>query len=160
MDRKGTISEFNKFIKNRKISKGIEKGLHEFVGEYVYKNNIREELFDSIYNSKKNDLLANMDNSCEPYNPTFVSRIKKNKLDYKELAFIDPVDINPEYWQPIVDKLKLREDKVKNIATTDMFRCGKCKEKRCTVMQLQTRSADEPMTVFVTCQECGHSFKF
>lgn len=37
-------------------------------------------------------------------------------------------------------------------ASTDMFKCGKCKQNKTTYYQMQTRSADEPMTTFVTCQ--------
>lgn len=43
---------------------------------------------------------------------------------------------------------------------TDMFECGKCKKRRTTYYQMQTRSADEPMTTFVTCLECGHAWRF
>ncbi|KAM0685429.1 transcription elongation factor TFIIS, partial [Conglomerata obtusa] len=35
-------------------------------------------------------------------------------------------------------------------AETDIFKCGKCKQRKTTYYQLQTRSADEPMTTFVT----------
>jgi transcription elongation factor S-II len=45
-------------------------------------------------------------------------------------------------------------------AETDMFKCGKCKGRRCTYFQMQTRSADEPMTTFVTCVGCGNHWKF
>lgn len=45
-------------------------------------------------------------------------------------------------------------------ADTDMFQCSKCKQKKCTYSQLQTRSCDEPMTTFVTCTNCGHRWKF
>ncbi|KAI9301439.1 transcription elongation factor S-II [Cunninghamella echinulata] len=45
-------------------------------------------------------------------------------------------------------------------AETDMFICGKCKQRRCTYFQMQTRSADEPMTTFVTCINCGNRWKF
>jgi transcription elongation factor S-II len=38
---------------------------------------------------------------------------------------------------------------------TDM-KCGKCGKRNCTYNQLQTRSADEPMTTFVMCNECGN----
>ena len=41
-----------------------------------------------------------------------------------------------------------------------MFQCGKCKKKKTTYYQLQTRSADEPMTTFVTCHNCGNRWKF
>lgn len=46
-----------------------------------------------------------------------------------------------------------------NTATTDMFRCGKCKQRKTMYYQKQIRSADEPMTTFVTCVVCGHKWK-
>ncbi|PIO26188.1 hypothetical protein AB205_0115840, partial [Aquarana catesbeiana] len=42
---------------------------------------------------------------------------------------------------------------------TDLFSCGKCKMKNCTYTQVQTRSADEPMTTFVFCNTCGNRWK-
>jgi transcription elongation factor S-II len=34
------------------------------------------------------------------------------------------------------------------LAATDIFKCGRCKQRKCTYYQMQTRSADEPMTTF------------
>ena len=48
----------------------------------------------------------------------------------------------------------------KKEASTDAFKCGKCKQRKCTYYQLQTRSADEPMTTFVTCVNCDNRWKF
>ena len=45
-------------------------------------------------------------------------------------------------------------------ATTDQFQCSKCRQRKCTYYQMQTRSADEPMTTFVTCINCGKNWKF
>ncbi|ORX66255.1 transcription elongation factor [Linderina pennispora] len=45
-------------------------------------------------------------------------------------------------------------------AETDQFRCGRCKSRKCTYYQMQTRSADEPMTTFVTCTNCNNRWKF
>lgn len=41
-----------------------------------------------------------------------------------------------------------------------MFKCGKCKSMKTTYYQMQTRSADEPMTTFVTCTVCSNRWKF
>lgn len=41
-------------------------------------------------------------------------------------------------------------------AETDAFECGKCKQRKCRYYQKQTRSADEPMTTFVTCTNCNN----
>lgn len=46
------------------------------------------------------------------------------------------------------------------MATTDQFKCGKCKQRKTQYYQMQTRSADEPMTTFVTCTNCGNRWKF
>lgn len=45
-------------------------------------------------------------------------------------------------------------------ATTDQFKCGKCKKRQCTYYQMQTRSADEPLTTFVQCVACGNRWRF
>ncbi|KAL2248987.1 transcription elongation factor TFIIS [Sesamum indicum] len=45
-------------------------------------------------------------------------------------------------------------------ASTDQFTCGRCKKKETTYYQMQTRSADEPMTTFVTCVNCNNRWKF
>jgi len=46
------------------------------------------------------------------------------------------------------------------IQESGMFQCGKCKGSRTTYFQMQTRSADEPMTTFVTCLNCKNKWKF
>jgi len=45
-------------------------------------------------------------------------------------------------------------------ATTDQFKCGRCGQRKCTYYQMQTRSADEPMTTYVTCVNCNNHWKF
>uniref|UniRef100_W5MDM4 Transcription elongation factor n=1 Tax=Lepisosteus oculatus TaxID=7918 RepID=W5MDM4_LEPOC len=59
-------------------------------------------------------------------------------------------------------KESIREHQLSKVGgtETDMFVCGKCKKKNCTYTQVQTRSADEPMTTFVVCNECGNRWKF
>ncbi|KAH6609287.1 transcription elongation factor s-ii [Trichoderma cornu-damae] len=43
---------------------------------------------------------------------------------------------------------------------SDSLECGKCKKKRVSYTQAQTRSADEPMTTFCECMNCGNRWKF
>ncbi|XP_042414582.1 transcription elongation factor TFIIS-like [Zingiber officinale] len=45
-------------------------------------------------------------------------------------------------------------------AITDQFKCGRCGQRKTTYYQMQTRSADEPMTTFVTCVNCNNHWKF
>jgi len=41
-----------------------------------------------------------------------------------------------------------------------LIKCGGCGKNNTTYHQAQTRSADEPMTTFVLCNECGKRWKF
>ena len=115
-------------------------------------------LFESIYDNKKNDILVNINNKS--YNKTLLDNIKKGKIDPENLAFLKPEELDPDKYETIIKKKELAEYKKNNKATTDIFKCSKCKSRKCTVHQQQTRAGDEPMTTYVTCQECGHVFKF
>jgi DNA-directed RNA polymerase subunit M/transcription elongation factor TFIIS len=79
----------------------------------------------------------------------------------QEVAFKTHQDMTPERWRPIVEK-KEKTDKYEKCAavTTDQYYCGKCKKNKCTYVQVQIRSADEPMTVFITCLNCSHRWCF
>ena len=81
----------------------------------------------------------------------------------EEFVNTSEVDRHPERW---MDKLRqtTERDKAlysrKTTASMQMY-CSACKKKsNCDYYQMQTRSADEPMTTFVTCLECDKRWKF
>jgi transcription elongation factor S-II len=39
------------------------------------------------------------------------------------------------------------------------FNCRKCGRSKTVINPVQTRSADEPATLFITCLTCGHLWK-
>ena len=45
------------------------------------------------------------------------------------------------------------------MSTTDIYKCFKCGERKTKIIQMQLRSADEPMTTIVTCQICYNVWK-
>lgn len=93
--------------------------------------------------------------------------LKENKFDKDkdnpyELSFKSDQELYPELWEDILKKNKeLHDNKYfpKVEASTDEFTCGKCKNNKCTYYQMQTRSADEPMTTFVFCITCGNKWR-
>ena len=95
-------------------------------------------------------------------NPKLLDSLKSSEINTETLAYMTHQEMNPDHWKGLIDK-KMRRDANKynnnTQASTDMFTCGKCKSKRCTYYELQTRSADEPATIFVTCLECGKNWK-
>ncbi|KAJ3730751.1 hypothetical protein C8R42DRAFT_15402 [Lentinula raphanica] len=45
-------------------------------------------------------------------------------------------------------------------AETDLFQCGRCKQKKTRYCQAQTRSPNEPMKTIVNCINCGNEWTF
>jgi transcription elongation factor S-II len=72
-------------------------------------------------------------------------------------------EICPAQWKEALDKNLEQEKKLYSLdmnAAIHLY-CSRCKKTaRCSYYQLQTRSADEPMTTFVTCLECDKKWKF
>lgn len=81
----------------------------------------------------------------------------------EEFVNTSEMDRHPERWGALVKQVAERDKALhskKRTANTQMF-CGSCKKKtNCDYYQMQTRSADEPMTTFVTCLECDKRWKF
>jgi transcription elongation factor S-II len=61
-----------------------------------------------------------------------------------------------------LEKMNMNQAMVAQVekAISKEFQCGKCKEKMVSYSQAQTRSADEPMTTFCECMNCGNRWKF
>jgi len=88
--------------------------------------------------------------------------LKDKVIKPEILAYMTHQEMDPMRWEILLD-LKMKRDKkkydTKLEAATDTFKCRKCKSNECTYYQMQTRSADEPMTTFVTCINCGNRWR-
>ena len=155
MSRDETVNKLFSLLKNKEIATAIEKGIHKFTHEYC-EDQGAPFLFDSIYENKTNDLLLNLKTTEN----VLINHLKEGKINPEELAFLKPEELNPDKYETIIKKKEIADYKKNNKATTDIFKCSKCKSRKCTLHQQQTRAGDEPMTTYVTCQECGHVFKF
>lgn len=98
--------------------------------------------------------------------PQLVCRLQRKELESTKLAWYpaEVLDPNGLYSQAMF-KLKKKELEMETARVKQdedyagMFKCGKCKSKKTTYYQMQTRSADEPMTTYVTCLGCNNRWK-
>ena len=142
------------------VASNIEKGIFNWTIQHATKNNIVKKwsnpFFITLYIDRLRSVYINLKK------PDVSSAVISGNIKAPELAFMTHQEICPDKWKQLIEDKKVR-DKQKyepNIeASTDNFTCNKCKSKKCTYYQLQTRSADEPMTTFVTCLECGKRWK-
>ena len=89
-------------------------------------------------------------------------QVRTGKIRAHQLAFMTHQELRPDKWDALLKAKKARDAclyEPQLDANTDNFVCRRCKSNRCSYDQLQTRSADEPMTTFVTCINCGNRWK-
>lgn len=129
----------------------LEKGLNELYGGNMKKYKL--QLMSKISNLK--------DDKNPDLRESFINGIL-NGLDLAKMTAQDMMSKELKDKNEKMKKENLLEHQVAvNQGTeTDMFTCGKCRQKKCTYTQLQTRSSDEPMTTFVYCMHCGNRWKF
>ena len=100
-------------------------------------------------------------------NPTFKEKIIRGDITPESLAVMDEINfINEQKKEEIIKKRKedfyskLSDLKKENIQVSEgLYKCRKCGSKKTIQKELQTRSADEPMTIFIICLECKNSWK-
>ncbi len=112
--------------------------------------------FSTLYMDRLRTIYNNLKN------PELIALLASEELSPKTLAFMTHQEMNPERWAKMIEaKIKRDSNKfnTKVEAMTEMFTCKKCKSKRCTYYELQTRSADEPSTIFISCLDCGKHWK-
>jgi len=115
------------------------------------------------YQAKYRSLFSNLK---DPLNDGLRSALFTGDLTAETLIGMSHEELANPTLQQERKKLKQyqqearRGDRHMKDATCTMFTCNKCSQNQTTYFQLQTRSADEPMTTFVTCCNCGHHWKF
>jgi transcription elongation factor S-II len=134
----------------------LENKIFDYTIQYVNCYNLNIVHFKSLYNSKIQDIYYNLN----PINsPTLLINILNKKINIEQIPFMSPEQLNPNKWENIIKKRDFIEYKKNNMATSDAYKCKKCKQSKCKVFSLQTRSADEPMTIFVHCEVCNYSWR-
>ncbi|EMR11417.1 transcription elongation factor S-II [Pneumocystis murina B123] len=129
------------------------------IDEFVF--NFYSHKTDDSYRQKMRSLLLNLK---DKKNPSLRENVINGELSIPRLCTMTS--------QEMASKERKEEDKkLEEInlfkargpkpikAVTDLFQCGKCKQRKVSYYQMQTRRADEPMTTFYECQVCDNRWK-
>ena len=158
--RKNIVSKLDEILKQEKKSINVEKGVYNYALKEATQRKVVKKwdnpFFVQIYTSRLRAIYLNL------LNPELLEQIQNGEIKSHEVAFMTHQEMNPKKWDALI-QAKIKKDKNKyevNLeAATDTFKCRKCHQNKCTYYQLQTRSADEPMTTFVSCLESGNRWK-
>ncbi|XP_037641333.1 transcription elongation factor A protein 3 isoform X5 [Sebastes umbrosus] len=130
------------------------------------------EIEDHIYQETKatdmkykNRVRSRISNLKDPKNPGLRRNVLAGSIDLGRIASMSAEEMASDELKQLRNVLTqeaIREHQMAKTGgtSTDLLQCGKCKKRNCTYNQVQTRSADEPMTTFVLCNECGNRWKF
>ncbi|KAG0689916.1 RNA polymerase II elongation factor [Pichia californica] len=120
----------------------------------------KDQINDS-YRNKLRSLILNIKNKNN-------QQLRDNILDGtilpSKLINMTSQELAPESLKKELESLHQKnlfdaQGAVEKRAVTDRFVCGKCKKREVSYYQMQTRSADEPLTTFCTCEKCGNHNK-
>jgi DNA-directed RNA polymerase subunit M/transcription elongation factor TFIIS len=95
-------------------------------------------------------------------NTELFAKYKAGEVSFKDISEMDSYQLFEERWKEYFVEQQVREKRQlegNKAMATDRFLCKRCHKRECTYYELQTRSADEPMTIFITCLNCGKHWK-
>jgi len=144
--------------------KGVDGG-----GDPEYLAQMLEEcIFKECRNTDmkyKNRVRSRVSNLKDVRNPNLRLNFLCGQISPQRLAVMTSEEMASDQMKDMRTKFTKEGINSSQLATvqgteTDLLKCGKCQQRKCTYNQVQTRSADEPMTTFVLCNVCGHRWKF
>jgi DNA-directed RNA polymerase subunit M/transcription elongation factor TFIIS len=158
--RKNIGEKIKVILEDNELTINLEKGIFNYaIQEATYKKIIKKwenPLFVQLYIDRLRTIYINLKNE------NIVNQLKSKEITPQIFAFMTHQEMNSSRWEKLIEKKRILDSNkyTTNIeASTNLFTCKKCKSKRCTYYTMQTRSCDEPETIFITCLDCGKNFK-
>lgn len=156
-----------------KLALNIERGIfNNVIDTYTHDKTDDKNwnpLFQTLYLYKACSIIRNINPIDKIGNTYLLKRLLEKEFDEFELCNLDSKQLFPQKWNEYMELYGneiLAQQQAQILAQPDtsktegLFTCGRCKTKKTTYYQMQTRSADEPATTFVTCLNCNNRWKF
>jgi len=155
------IKEYNRDRISEKHVMNIEKSVFNWCVKNMSAPSWENKKFVMKYKLKVKTIIFNLRQEPSHLFERIASgEVKTSRIPYMypdELWPGGPWDLAQQELKVKALKMDLANDRLEDYSS--MFKCGKCKSDKTTYYQLQTRSADEPMTSFHTCLKCGNRWK-
>ena len=166
--RDKVIENFNEIIQNKPFAEQLELALLQLVQRQSIQDGIDVDwgnrVFWNMYRNKAISIYENLrgENSYVQNDQPWLKKLQVGEITPKGFVELNSIDVCPSRWKETIERMTELEKKLysRNMAGSVRRYCKSCKrETKCEQFQLQTRSADEPMTTFVTCLECDKKWK-
>ena len=118
--------------------------------------------FQYLYTMKLRTLAGNLLPDSYVKNEYLLRELENQSISVSALKEMSPYQMNNTLWKDFIHRRQQREKRQlegNKAMATDKFLCKGCWKRECTYYEMQTRSADEPMTIFITCMNCGKHWR-
>ena len=164
--RNTMVKILNKHINDMVLSRKVEKSIYNYVINMSKEKKIQRRwdnpVFTNIYNSKVLSIYSNIKKDSYINNTQLLSNILSGSINPYDVGNLSAYDIFPDNWKNLLN-IKSKKDKIKYElkpeAMTNLFKCRSCGSRETSYYEVQTRSADEPMTQFITCLKCNNRWR-
>lgn len=167
MTSQKAIEKLNIIIDDKNICENIEKSIFNYASQQCELKNIEPDienkLFLRIYVNKLMSLYNNLKKDSYIKNEDFLNEVKNGQINLSNIAYLSPQEVNKKHWKKYIDKQSAVDEFLYSRTAgirTEEYKCGRCKERKCSYYQMQVRCSDEPMTTFINCLNCGNSWSF
>ena len=150
------------FFQKINFGNNMEKAIFNFSikvlsskGLVPYWNNVQFQLF---YINEREKTMEEL----KITNYFILNPVLRKELKPHEIPFMTTFERNPKLWSTFVAAENKKEASMFDVpveSITDRYYCRRCNQNKTTYFQLQVRSADEPMTTFITCTVCNNRWK-
>jgi len=139
------------------LEKGVFNTTVKFCKEHFLELNWSSKPFVKKYSTIARRLLANMSYTTNA--EQFKKKLLSQDIISHEAAEYTREELNPDVWGRLKAEALAKLTAKKEVTEDGMFKCNRCKSMKTVYYQMQTRSADEPMTTYVTCTDCNARWK-
>lgn len=160
--RAHVMRAFAERVSNKHVAQEVSKAIERSLMDYTKKECIARKIVELRWSDvrvrrtylRKFRMIMN--------NWESLMRLIRNKdIALCEFAFVDHQRMRPDIYKPILDQMEKREKLTMLVDTMEdedyqsVLKCDSCGSFRTTYVTLQTRSADEPETIYMKCFQCG-----
>jgi transcription elongation factor S-II len=118
--------------------------------------------FQAHYQVIARRTITNLDPTSYVKNAGLVAAVLSKTIPIQEVPFLPMTELFPDMWKAMMEqqvKQEIRALEGDKDMSSNMFKCKGCGKSQTTYYELQTRSADEPMTIFIRCIPCGKQWR-
>jgi len=152
--------------KLQKMAINIERGIFNYALKlYSNSSNLKNTYwcssFKMYYMHRSIIIYSNLNPKSTIKNTQLIEKLFNKQFNEFELTHFNTQQLFPEKYDQLtklydLDKVIIKEEKE---IPDGIIKCKKCRSYKTTYYEMQTRSADEPTTKFVTCHKCDTKFK-